>query len=172
MDMSTQPEPIIIDRRHPAWVASYAKALNHEPSIDGAIDFADLAYLRVRERDQAQIAAISAHRAETRAAHQSDVNQLAVEWHNKLFGSLTQVEKDEIRAEITRREFEGHKSAVAKRDSDLNDLALAMYGEAYSGLPLDVKATVGYTYAAHDEDVKSAIAAQAEGYDPLAEVPA
>lgn len=106
MDMPNNPEPIQIDRRHPAWVASYAKALNHEPSIDGALDFADLAYLQVIERDMAQAAALHAVRTKERAAHADDVNALAVEWHNKLFGSLTQVEKDEIRAEIARREFE------------------------------------------------------------------
>lgn len=121
------PQPTFIDRRHPAWGIAFARALDVNLTLDEALDYADLAYLKVRQRDHEQADALAAHRAELQVAHQKDVNQIAIEWHNKLFASLDVVQKDEIRAFVARREFEAAKtnhSPLATNNSPLTEAAV------------------------------------------------
>lgn len=107
--MSHEPEPIVIDRRHPAWVAAYSQHLRtlceerhpearHEAGLHSAvaIKLADDAWLQINAADNADRAAYEMWRQDKADARRSAMELLAVAMYQKHCCDLPEDMKDVV----------------------------------------------------------------------------
>jgi len=114
--MNAEPEPIIIDRRHPAWVAAYAESIRSIGLNDSAEQdelvlrfsrrLADMAWLDVQEADIAERVAYEQWKSANRDKHHADLQTLAAAMFAKNYGALTPRQQDEVQS------FLGHHEDI------------------------------------------------------------
>ena len=95
--MSHEPEPIVIDRRHPAWVAAFQVCLRSlwescdvvgKDGMNLALDIGDAAWRGVQARDIAERAAYDQWKREKDARRRDDFEPLAKAMFGKTYGNL------------------------------------------------------------------------------------
>ena len=131
--MSHEPEPIVIDRRHPAWVAAFAAYLatcsllgtdseENADAQDRAMTFADCSTICIMQKDNADAKALSDWKAARRAERDNALRALATAMFNQNYGSLMPREKDVVQSTLAAHGDDLEK-ALASLADDFDPLA-------------------------------------------------